>query len=172
MDQSLKELSARFLAERHRLMAFIYGLVRDRTVAEDLFQEVWIRLHDAVEKGTEIEKLAPWCRGVARNLVLHHWRRSAKDHTVDSEMVALAEQAFEETDGHLADRRQALAECIRALPAKSRDMLRMKYEQGLTMADVGGALKRSASAIMMAISRVRRGLAQCVTRRLEIMETQ
>jgi hypothetical protein len=51
------------MGQRHSLTALIEGLVRDPAAAEDIFQEVWIRLVDAAEKGTEIQDLPRWCRG-------------------------------------------------------------------------------------------------------------
>ena len=52
MPQTLRILSSEFLAGRHELMAFVYGLVRDPQAAEDIFQEVWIRLAEAAEQET------------------------------------------------------------------------------------------------------------------------
>src|SRR5215203_5586794 len=96
----LKDLAAQFMGQRHSLTAFIEGLVRDPAAAEDLFQEVWIRLADAAEKGTEIEDLPCWCRGVARNLILHHWReRRGTQEFADSKIVEFVETAFAEQPG-------------------------------------------------------------------------
>ncbi len=74
MTDRINSLSTRFMAERHSLMGFIYGMVRELATAEDLFQEVWIRLQAAVERGEPIADPGKWCRGVARNLILHYWR--------------------------------------------------------------------------------------------------
>jgi DNA-directed RNA polymerase specialized sigma24 family protein len=70
----MKELTAQFLAKRHQLMSFIQGLLRDSATAEDVFQEVWLKLAASMEKGTEIQDQARWCRKVAKNLILQHWR--------------------------------------------------------------------------------------------------
>jgi RNA polymerase sigma factor (sigma-70 family) len=174
MTASLKDLSAEFLANRFHLMAFIYGLVRDASAAEDIFQEVWLKLAEAVERGVAIEEPAKWCRGVARNLILHHWREQGGSKVVaDSSLLELADQALgehEATADSWTDRRQALVECIRALPEHSRELLRLKYEQGRSVAGIADQLKRSAAAIMMALCRVRRALAECVEKRLRVAE--
>jgi len=172
MADGLKDLTSRFLAERHLLMAFIYGLVRDAGAAEDLFQEVWLKLAEAAEKGTRIEDLGKWCRGVARNLLLHHWREQ-KSRTVvaDSRIVDLAARAFDEqaAGGRFGpSRRQALIECVASLPGNSRELVRLKYEQGLTVEAVAERVQRPYAGIMMALSRVRKALAGCVEKRLKL----
>jgi DNA-directed RNA polymerase specialized sigma24 family protein len=65
MTDRIKTLSTRFVVERHYLMGFIYGMVRDLAAAEDILQEVWIRLAEAAERDEPIHDPAKWCRGVA-----------------------------------------------------------------------------------------------------------
>src|SRR5258706_6113648 len=136
----LKELAAQFMGQRHALTAFIEGLVRDPAAAEDIFQEVWIRLADAAEKGTAIEDLPRWCRGVAKNLILHYWRdRRGEREVPDSRIADLVETAFaerEEAGGDSLAKRTALARCLDRLPDHARDLLRMKYDPGRAIAQI------------------------------------
>jgi RNA polymerase sigma-70 factor (ECF subfamily) len=172
MADGLKDLTSRFLTERHLLMAFIYGLVRDAGAAEDLFQEVWLKLAEASEKGVRIDDLGKWCRGVARNLILHHWReKRSRTVVADSRIVDLAARAFDEqaASGRFgSSRRQALIDCVSSLPGNSRELIRLKYEQGLSVDAVARQVQRPYSGIMMALSRVRKALAVCVDKRLRL----
>jgi RNA polymerase sigma-70 factor (ECF subfamily) len=171
----LKELAAEFMRQRHALTAFIEGLVRDPAAAEDIFQEVWIRLAEAAEKGTPIENLPRWCRGVAKNLILHHWRdRRSEKQVPDSRIADFVEKAFAEqeemVEGWLA-RRTALARCLDQLPDHARDLLRMRYDQGRSMAEIGRALRRSLNGVMVSLSRLRHALSDCVDKQLKPMES-
>ncbi len=162
--------NAEFVSRRHELFGFIYALVRDVHDAEDLVQEVWLRFAAALENGTRIEKPAAWCRGTAKNLILHHWRDQANAKVlVDSELVDLVELAFSEHE-HDSDlwqsRRQALADCVAALPEKSKRLLILRYERGQPVAKVAEALDQSLGSIMMALSRLRRSLQKCVNDKL------
>ena len=172
MADGLKDVTSRFLAERHLLMAFIYGLLRDAAAAEDIFQEVWLKVAEAAERGTRFEDLGKWCRGVARNLILHHWRdRRSKTVVADSRIVDLAARAFDEqaaTGRTGPDRRQALLDCVASLPGHSREILQLKYEQGLSVEAVAQRVQRPYSGIMMALSRVRKALGICVEKRLRL----
>ena len=175
MNEYLKNLSNQFLAGRHLLMAFIYGLMRNAPAAEDIFQEVWVKLAEAAEKGIRIQYTAKWCRGVARNLVFEYWRERRKyPVAAEGELIELAEQAFNSQALEatvLSARRQALVECIEDLQEKPRKILSLKYEQGLSMATVARKIGSSTSAVMMALSRVRCALAQCVERKINFGES-
>jgi RNA polymerase sigma-70 factor (ECF subfamily) len=166
-DDRIKRLSTRFVAERHALMGFIYGMVRDLAAAEDIFQEIWIRLQEAAARGEPIADPARWCRGVAKNLILHYWRDKRVGKVVtDSELLDLVEQALNEQPEDSSDRRQALMECIDRLPQKSRQLLQLKYDEGLSFAAMAERLKRSVDGLKMALCRVRQALLECAQRKL------
>jgi RNA polymerase sigma-70 factor (ECF subfamily) len=167
MTNGIKSLSACFMAERHALLGFIYGMVHDLSVAEDLLQEVWVRLAEVAEREEPIADPAKWCRGVARNLILHHWREKRTAKVIaDSELLDLVAQAFNENPDYWAERRQALMECIERLPGRSKRLVEMKYDQGLSFAAMAQQLRRSVDSLKMALCRVRRALLECAERRL------
>lgn len=166
----LTQITSDFLLNRHALMGFISGLVRDSHVAEDIFQEVWLRLGHAVETGVEIQDQPKWCRGVARNLVLRHWRDQRRSKVLpDSRLLDQIELAFEECESESElwiDRADALRDCVHALPEKSKQILSLRYDEGLAVETVAQRVCQSAVAIMKALSRLRRQLSECVTKRL------
>jgi RNA polymerase sigma-70 factor (ECF subfamily) len=169
MPDRIKSLSTRFMAERHALMGFIYSMVRDLAGAEDILQEVWIRLAEAAERGEAIAEPGKWCRGVAKNLILHYWREKRTAKVIaDSELLDLVEQALNEQPAAADERRQALMECIDGLPEKSRQLLQMKYEQGLSFADMAQQLARTIDSLKMALCRVRQVLLECAEKRLRM----
>ena len=174
MSDTLRVLSGLFLANRHRLMAFILGLTRDASLAEDILQETWMKLAEAAEKETVIEEPMSWCRTVAKNFVLMRWRKERSDKvTVDSRLVDLAETAFRERDADADawdDHRKALVACVKELPEHARRMLTLRYEEGLPVSSVARELRKTYDGVMMALSRLRRALAGCVQRRLSASE--
>ncbi len=165
---------AEFVAGRHGLFAYIYGLARNPHDAEDIFQEVWVRFSRALAEGVEVQDQAKWCRGAARNLLLHHWRERRRDAlAADEELLDLVGRAFEEQkQEYWRARQEALSECIRELPERSRHLLRLKYEQGLKAGQVAGQLRQSAAAVLMALSRLRQALRDCVQRKLKSLGSE
>ena len=171
MTDKLEHLGAQFLTQRHVLMAFISGLIRDPDAAEDILQEVWLRLSETSRNGVTIDDLARWCRGTARNLVLHYWRQKRSGCVIpDSSMLDLVERAFDEqagAQGVWMTRKNALLECLRVLPEKSRRLMAQVYESGMPLSDVARQTGQSYGAVLMLLSRVRKGLRDCVARRLQ-----
>jgi RNA polymerase sigma-70 factor, ECF subfamily len=64
------------LAERHHrgLLNFLYSIVNDREVAEDLVQETFIRVYKSAENYQTIAKFSTWLYRIGRNLALNEIR--------------------------------------------------------------------------------------------------
>ena len=171
MSLDREQLSTEFIAQRHSLNAFIFGMVRDSSVADDIFQDVWIQFTRALDKGVEIEHLDRWCRGVARNRILQYWRSARRDKIlVNSNLLELVEVAFEESreeKERLADNKHALRKCIENLPEKSGKIIRMKYQKNLDMKTIGEKVGKTADAVKMLVCRIRKSLRKCIETRLE-----
>jgi RNA polymerase sigma-70 factor (ECF subfamily) len=177
MTDPFKQVTAEFLAHRHQLMSFIHGLLRDPQEAEDIFQEVWLKLAGALEKGVEIENQAKWCRKAAKYLILQHWRdqRTAKvfaDSTL-IEFLDFVDQAYDENESlHdlRPERQRALNECLRALPEKSKRLLALKYEQSCALKEIAAQVQQTTDAVIKALLRLRQALAVCVQKKLKLQE--
>jgi RNA polymerase sigma-70 factor (ECF subfamily) len=149
-------------------------VVRHHATAEDLLQEVYLALTRACAKGEDIADLPAWCRGVGRNLALKGWRSQRRATVVvDSALLARLDQAFTERDAEddLERRRSALAACRERLPQHADELLRKRYGATQPVADIATDMGRTPAAVMMALSRLRRELADCVMRRLRAEET-
>src|SRR5262245_50536452 len=72
-------LAALFEAEESNLLRFALALVRRRTVAEELVQETFLRLHQVF---AEVENPRAWLYRSLRNLALNHLR----DHPAEAEL--------------------------------------------------------------------------------------
>ena len=170
----IERAAAAFIHDRFRLGAFVNGLLRDAHASEDVMQEVWVRLAAELKKGTVIENQPAWCRGVARNLILKHWRqRQTAKVVADSELMEIfleqVEQAFRESD-HSTDewerRQQALEDCVATLPERARRMLSLRYEGRVSMEEIARTTGQSFDAVTKALYRLRQSLADCVERKL------
>ena len=174
-SEIIQRAAAEFIHDRHRLGAFVGGLLRDAHAAEDVIQEVWVRLAAEVTKGTVIENQPAWCRGVARNLILKHWRtqQTAKvvaDSEVMETFIEQVDMAFAESDHAAEDewqrRQQVLDDCVAALPEKSRHMLSLRYERRKSVEEVARTTGQSFDAVTKSLYRLRQALTDCVERKL------
>jgi len=56
------------------LKRFIISKVKDTTIAEDILQDTFIKIHTKLHTLKDITKLKSWCFTVARNSILDYWK--------------------------------------------------------------------------------------------------
>ncbi len=139
---------------RGELHGFLVAQVGEPATADDLLQDVFLKLH---RRGSDLrEKASPraWLYQVARNAVVDHWRQR-RETTEVSDDLAHAEVPTEETV------QARLAPCLRpmieSLPAAYADALRLTEVDEMPQAEVARRLGLSLTALK---SRVRRGRTQ------------
>ena len=158
-----------FQADRFRLIAYIRALVGDPDLTEELFQEVSVVVLQKIEAFDPSRDLQAWCRGIARNLVLRERERSRRLRIFDSDQILdLVDAAFEEkarTDDAVDAQRSLLRRCMGHLAEGSREILDLRYRNGLSLRAIAAKMERTEGAVQVALSRVRKWLADCVQRR-------
>jgi len=161
-----------FLEGRSLIQAHIRSLVRDAALAEDVFQEVWVRFERVTRRGEIVVNVPAWCRAAARLVALEGWRKQSREQpTVDAELDALVEQAYVEQDDRAdfwSGYSAALAWCLDALPARSRDLIARRYRQNQPIADIAAQVGQSLGSVKTALCRLRLALADCVRKRLKL----
>ena len=77
-----KEKALEILINRHnqKILSFIYSKVLDRDVAEDIFQDTFIKVIKTLKKGSYSEegKFLPWVMRIAHNLIIDHFRKNKR----------------------------------------------------------------------------------------------
>ena len=157
------------LAERVGLFSYIWSIVGDEHLAEDVFQEVSML---AIDKASEIEQagaLGVWIRRAARNVALQALRKRGRDrHVFDDALLDQLDADWQQADQRDAGESiDALRECLRTLTPRGRQVVKLRYVDGLTGQKLADAMGRSLTAAYIAVSRANRTLAQCVRRRLD-----
>lgn len=155
------------LLERHkeRLYSYIFYIVRNADVADDLFQETFVKAIVTIRNGryTETGKFAAWLTRIAHNLIIDQFRTERNENTVSNE----------ETDGNLLNNATLVDNCMETrmvneqtlrdvrrlmdrLPDNQREVVFMRFYQDLSfkeIADITGvsintALGRMRYAIL------------------------
>ena len=75
-----KALEALINRHNQRISSFIYSKVLDRDVAEDIFQDTFIKVIKTLKKGSYSEegKFLPWVMRIAHNLIIDHFRKNKR----------------------------------------------------------------------------------------------
>ncbi|MFY9691007.1 MAG: sigma-70 family RNA polymerase sigma factor [Candidatus Acidiferrales bacterium] len=172
-----------FLLQRYRspLVNFLYRMVRDTATAEDLAQEVFLRVYRARKQYTPSAKFTTWLFRIATNLALNSVRdnRYAKlgvplDSPADEDAAPMELPApVMRIDEHMIerDRTEFIRRAIASLPEKQRAaVLLHKYEE-MDYEEIARILDCSESALKSLLFRayesLRVQLAPLVTQPVE-----
>jgi len=168
MTGSKEEALTRWLlSHRKALFAYIYAIVRDHALAEDVFQDasiVILKRYDLVDSPT----LWGFARGVARNQALSS-RRSRKTQLLilSPEAMERVDQGFDQIADQTEARVEALENCVQTLPENWRQIVRLRYWSNLSIGEIGERLKQTENTLSVTLNRIRSRLAKCVSYRLE-----
>src|SRR5450759_4156939 len=77
MDGDTESLSTLVLRYKDKIYTSIYLLVKDKYLAEDIFQDTFIKIIDTLKTGkyTDEGKFLPWAMRIAHNLCVDHFRK-------------------------------------------------------------------------------------------------
>jgi RNA polymerase sigma-70 factor, ECF subfamily len=156
------------LRERIRITAFAVVVLRDVHSADDVFQHV---VMNALEKRSEFldtEHLFAWSIRTARFRAIDLARKN-RLMVLPDDVLDLMEQSqtnVEDVVAEGSERSVALQKCMAKLPISAREMLRMRYHDGLSVKNIAERFQRSVEAVYQSFSRVHRTLRTCVEKEL------
>ena len=169
MPDSTPEFLTLFLATEADLRAFVGSLIRDPEVREDVFQEIAITLWDHFDKfDPKRAAFGAWARGVAANKILQTRRKNGKlPVAFPPETIEKIAEAYDADESFSSGARaEALRDCLRRLPDKSRRIVELRYEECLSGKQLAKRLGGTIDAIYQTLSRIRRGLETCIRQRM------
>ena len=89
---TMERVAVLYEAHREEVYRFLVGQGLDSVRAQDLAQDVFVRLFVALTKGSEIESEQAWLYGVASKLAVDYWRREGRPMWVELDAIpAMAE---------------------------------------------------------------------------------
>ena len=147
------------LYTRHRGALFRYVLrgVKVRAVAEELYQEIWMRVIEARTRYAPKARFTTWLYTIAHNHLVDHWRKRGLT------LVALDSDEIASGSPDPADQAQAreslarFAAALEALPPLQREAFLLHEEGGLSVAEIAATTGSNEEA---AKSRLRYAMAK------------
>ncbi|MBO4935920.1 MAG: RNA polymerase sigma factor [Alistipes sp.] len=154
------------LLERHtrRVRDYVRMMVKDNDVADDLTQEVLIKVVKVLDEGryTDKGRFLPWVLRIAHNRVLDYFRAQKQAKTISESSAGFdilgsknfAEPSIEDT---LISEQQAeeVRALIEELPDEQREVVRMRYYEGLSFKEIA---EHTGVSINTALGRMRYAL--------------
>ena len=139
-----------------RLRTFLLRLARSESVADDLLQETFLRIHRARGSFAEGARLVPWSYAIARNVYIDHTRSpSAQRERVATGDEDVGAQALTgpEADGEAVamarDLARAVERTLAELPPNQREAFVLLRYEGMSVADAAEVLGTSDGAVKL-----------------------
>ena len=147
-----------------RLYRMAYRLMNSREEAEDIVQEVYVKLwgmRNDLEKYNSIEAL---CVRITRNLCLDQLRRRKVNYDA-MKAEKLKEESFPETPSESLEKKESadlLHTLIAALPEPQRSLVHLRHLEGKEYEEIAEMVNMNVNAIRVSISRARKQMRALV----------
>lgn len=158
---SLERLISR---HQNKVFAYILMIVKDKQLADDIFQDTFIKVINTIRAGSYKEegKFIQWVMRIAHNLIIDHFRKSKRIPVVDNnhdefdifETIRYTDPSVEErlvTDQIHEDVRAL----IEFLPPEQKEVLTMRHYYNMSFKDIA---ERTDVSINTALGRMRYAL--------------
>jgi len=148
---------------RRRIFGFILSKVKDKDTAEDIFQDVFIKIINSIKKGkyNEEGKFIVWAMTITHNLIMDFFRKKKKnrflkptsefdifdvlsDNSLNSEQQMIRSQVIDD-----------LTKLIDNLPSTQKEVLKLRYYSNMSFKDIA---EKCDISINTALGRMRYAL--------------
>lgn len=153
------------LLNRHQQAVFnkIYFMVKDEDVANDVFQDTFIKAVNTIQEGryNEQGKFLPWIMRIAHNLAIDTFRRNRKMPLVRSTDEYDVFSTISTDEQHIEDRlvegqiHADVMKLVDLLPAEQQEVVRLRVESGLSFQEIAD---ETGVSINTALGRMRYAL--------------
>lgn len=159
------------LLRRHqdRIFSYILRIIKNEDIANDIFQETFVKAIQTIRQGryTENGKFPAWISRIAHNLIIDYYRQEKSENVQSSDLTdidvlnrkELCEATIE--DAIVTEQiRDDVKYLIKELPALQREVLIMRYYQGLSFKEIaeitGVSINTALGRMRYAILNLRR----------------
>ena len=147
------------LLKRHqtRVFSYIYSIVKNRDVADDLFQETFVKAITTIkqQRYSESGKFSAWISRIAHNLIIDYYRQEKSENLVsvdDGEVDVLNRKDLADInieDVLVSEQIHAdVRRIIEALPDNQREVLLMRYYRDMSFKEIAEATKVSINTAL------------------------
>ena len=142
------------------LKGLVFSIVGDAGEVDDVLQDICVRVITKIDTLREPERFRPWLAVMARRQALRHRQRKAqRPGPLSEELIQLkddpkARQLLENLEQK--EQYQQIAEAVRALPEKYRQVFMLEYSGDLTYGQIAEILDMPITTMQIRLVRARR----------------
>jgi RNA polymerase sigma-70 factor len=157
------------------LMTYLRAVVRDTSVADDLFQETMLITWQKLDEYDRSRPFGPWLRGIAAKLVMAHFRKAKSDAMAfEDETLEYLSQQLQHICQRPGDtwneKVAALTHCIEALSDHHRQAIQLRYFEQTPASQIAVVSNTSVETVKKRLQRARAELLECLRRKKVVVE--
>ena len=106
-----------------RILEFIKRRINDPIDAEDILQDIFIKIHKGLHNLETSEKLLPWVFAISRNTIIDYYRKKRPQHLEVEHVIELSEGQKEKP----MDLHACLLVFVKRLPARYKQVMELRF---------------------------------------------
>lgn len=157
-----KAFEVLLLRHKERIYSYIFNMVRDEDLANDIFQETFIKVITTIKQGKYCEagKFIPWITRISHNLVIDYFRKKNNDKTVSNinqegndifDMLSVYDDSIQdviEKEESYGD----ILKLISMLPSDQQRVIKLRFYANLSFKEIA---EQENISINTALGRIR-----------------
>lgn len=167
----MRQITLHWTQVQPAVRSFVYTVLRHPQAVEDVVQEIALTIvdkFDTFEPGTNFNA---WTFAIARNKLMNWQTVHRRDrHIFDDTAIRNLAAAHQRIAPELEERRDALRRCLTTLDRRSRDLVRLRYEDHCSVTELARRHRLTPNAASILLHRIRRSLLECIRRKLRDAE--
>ncbi|WAC13528.1 RNA polymerase sigma factor [Dyadobacter pollutisoli] len=134
---------------KHKLYAYVLRLTESEMLAEDIVQDIFMKLWNEHRTLAGIDKFGSYLFRMSKNHAINHFRRMSHETQIISEMFLVNPSAHNETHDLIAlkETEKLLGDIIDKLPAQQKLVYHLSREEGRSHDDIANLLKISPNTV-------------------------
>ncbi len=153
-----------------RILNYVYRFMRERAAAEDLAQEVFMRVYDRASSYTARAKFKTWLYTIAHNVAINELRKRGRESLSlfaqdDEGTVGAIQMADDRAEApgvgmERDERRDMVKGAINALPDRQREAVILRRYEELSYEEIAKAMGTTVKAVKSLLNRAMEGLGE------------
>lgn len=165
MDAQMRDFADIYRRFFPRVFAYIYGRVHNPHLAEDLAADVFERAYVKMGSLRSGDAFSTWLFTIARNIIISHGRKYARETLVDPEVMREIAPARDSVEGEVIRHEdvRTIARLVQHLPQREQDIVALKFDAELSNTQIAEIMDVSEPNVRVILFRTLRKLREMMT---------
>ena len=163
MNMSLEAFKTKVLPVKDKLYRFALKLVKSEPEAQDIVQEVLIKVWDKRNEMDEVENMEAWCMRVTRNLSLDKLKSKHASKTSGMEEdfeISQGEKVTPYRSTEMKDIMENIGNLISSLPDKQKQVIQLRDVEGFSYKEIGDIMEIDMNQVKVNLFRARKAVRE------------